>query len=260
MQQQEFTEINSRLPVNGQTLSVVWTRSSQVVAERERRIVVMLHGGPEGEKDGPEQVFKRLAGALANHGIDSVRFDFRGQGESDGDYIDMTMAAQREDCFAVLSEVKDRGYSKVGIVGESFGATCALGVYQGQIDALALLWPAIYLMDVCFAPFFEEPYASQLKSDGFIQVGKDRLSGEFLDEVVQVDNLEDKVRAVTIPTILIHGSADSEVPTRQSERAFSILPEPKRLIIVAGGDHCLRQPHEQEVVIRETTLWLDRYL
>ncbi|MBM7085575.1 alpha/beta hydrolase family protein [Micromonospora humidisoli] len=45
-----------------------------------QRMVMMLHGGPGGQKDGPADLYVDLAERLGAAGIASVRFDFRGCG------------------------------------------------------------------------------------------------------------------------------------------------------------------------------------
>lgn len=253
------SEEQSKILSDGIALSAVWTKTS-VLDASNRSIAILLHGGPEGDKNGPNNIFSQLATQLALKNIDSVRFDFRGQGESEGDYVDMTMDQQRRDFDAVFSEVKGRGYTNIGIVGESFGATCALGVYSPKnFSTLVLLWPAIYLLDVCYSPFFEEPYQTELKEKGYITVGEDKVGKEFLNEIIRVVNLEQEVRRIASPTLLIHGESDSEVPYTQSVKAHELIEAPKKLVIVPEADHCLRRPHEQRIVLEETTEWLAIY-
>jgi uncharacterized protein len=224
------------------------------------RVVILLHGGPGGVKEGPENIYVKLSEALAREGIASVRFDFLGAGESDGDYIDMTIANQAKEYHTVLQYVKQNKFGNIGLVGESYGATIALSGLTKDIKALTLLWPAIYLLDNTFAPFVTEERQRELQENGYIVVDDDKVGRAFIEELFEIDNLEDQVRKINIPTILIHGDQDSEVPHHQSEKAYTILQEPKKLIIVPGGDHCLAQPHEQPIVIKEVVSWFKQYL
>lgn len=50
-------------------------------------IVCIFHGFT-GDKIGPHFIFVKLSRILARRGIASVRFDFAGSGESDGDFVD----------------------------------------------------------------------------------------------------------------------------------------------------------------------------
>ncbi len=243
---------------DGTRLSYILTRASN--ATQNEKIVIMLHGGPDGCKDGPNGIFIKLSESLCKEGIDSIRFDFTGEGESDGDYVNTTINSQKDDFYMIYDEVKRLGYKKIGIVGESFGATCALGVYDNSFSAVVLLWPAIYLLDNCFAPYYQDPYKTQLKTLGHIIVGKKRVGDKFLKELIEIDNLEKNVRQIQAPTLLIHGDTDEEVPYTQSIRAEKLLKHPKRLVIVRNGMHGLKRSHEQELVIRETIKWLTTYM
>ena len=43
--------------------------------------------------------------------------------------------------------------------------------------------------------------------------------------------------AMQAPVLLVHGSADREVPSRMSERLYEAARVPKRLLLVAGAGH-----------------------
>ena len=70
-------------------------------------VVLMLHGytGTRNEwssKAVPEGLFGRCALAMQNKGIASLRFDFRGSGESDGKFEDMTVESEITDALAAI--------------------------------------------------------------------------------------------------------------------------------------------------------------
>lgn len=73
----------SRLDIHlgGDRLAMVYAAPSGA-----RAGAILLHGGPGGQKDGPEGLYRTLAKSLGARGIASVRFDFRGVGESSGRY------------------------------------------------------------------------------------------------------------------------------------------------------------------------------
>jgi uncharacterized protein len=221
--------------------------------------VILLHGGPGGTKEGPSDLFVLLGERLAGEGLTAVRFDHLGSGESDGDYVDQTPSTHVEQFRAVIDWLASQGTHRLGVVGESFGATCALGGYDDRVNALALLWPAIWLMDGTFEPLVA-PNMSQLQEQGWIDVEGQRVGRAFVDELLADDSRESQLRNVAMPTLLIHGDHDSEVPVHQSEKAYEILPEPKRLIVVPRAEHCLRNPHEQQIVLDETVSWLTDHL
>ncbi len=78
-------------------------------------MVIFCHGF-SGTKDGP--LFELVADTLQAHGIASIRFDFNGHGESEGDFKDMTVPNEIEDAKKVVAYVRDLRYvSSMAIVG-----------------------------------------------------------------------------------------------------------------------------------------------
>ena len=67
-------------------------------------MVIFCHGF-SGTKDGP--LFELVADSLQAHGIASIRFDFNGHGESEGEFKDMTVPNEIEDAKKVVAYVRD---------------------------------------------------------------------------------------------------------------------------------------------------------
>jgi hypothetical protein len=94
-----------------------------------------LYGG-----DMNNNVVVAVCQALAEAGIASLRFNYRGVGRSEGQYGDGL--GERTDAAAALAYLRqlaqvDQG--KVGIVGYSFGATMALMAADEQVAAVAAI-------------------------------------------------------------------------------------------------------------------------
>jgi pimeloyl-ACP methyl ester carboxylesterase len=221
------------------------------------RVALLLHGGPGGVKEGPSELYVRLADALAERGIASCRFDLMGAGESTGDYAFTSPQHQVEQCVFVAEWLRLQRFTKLAVVGESFGGTCALGAYDKvRPSALVLLWPAVWLFDATFDPLIPDDWASRelIDIDGTV------VRRQFVEGLHAVGDRETELCAVSVPTLLVHGEADLEVPVDQSRRAFDLLREPKRIVTVPGAAHCLRRLEEQARAISETVDWLDVHL
>lgn len=116
-------------------------------------MVVFCHGF-SGTKDGP--LFELIADTLQAHGIASIRFDFNGHGESEGEFKDMTVPNEIEDAKKVVEYVRDLRYvSTLAIAGHSQGGVVA-AMTAGQLSeelgepafkAVALMAPAAVLRD-----------------------------------------------------------------------------------------------------------------
>jgi dienelactone hydrolase len=121
-------------------------------------IVITMNGfgGDRNDVEIPgtgEPFFKRFARILAEQGIASLRIDFRGSGDSDGEYQMTSFSSQISDALAALDYIENNlkhqvdtksigmmGFSQGGIVGSTAAAR------DKRVDSLVLWSP------VTFAP------------------------------------------------------------------------------------------------------------
>ncbi|MBO4208158.1 alpha/beta hydrolase [Micromonospora echinofusca] len=223
-------------------------------------MALLLHGGPGGQKNGPDNLYFDLAERLASTGVASVRFDFRGCGESSGSYRDMTIDRQVEELRAVRGFVDGRYHPTAwALVGESFGATIGLRGFDQAYRAVVLLWPAIWLLDGAFESYVTADNLSAAQRDGYVELDGEQIGVDFLRELQDVQDVSAPLRGLRIPTLFIHGEADQEVPFSQSVHAAQLVDD-GRLVAVPDGDHCLQRPEERTIVYDETVSWLHQHL
>jgi uncharacterized protein len=247
-------EIRHRVSVEDDELATVVTLPAGKVANR---MVLMLHGGPGGRKDGPAQLYAKLARQLAELGIASVRFDFRGCGESTGRYRDMTIRRQVGEMRAVREFIDARYRPDAWVlIGESFGATIGLSDLDPAYQSIVLLWPAIWLLDGTFEPYLHTEHLDEAEREGFFEMDGEQIGLDFLREIQQVVDVSAPLVGLATPVLFIHGTADREVPFRQSVRAAELVSGAKKVVVIDDGDHCLERPHEREIVYHETVTWI----
>lgn len=109
--------------------------------------VIMLHGlGSSRNEVG--NLFLDAADALAERGVASLRFDFRGFGKSDGDTGAFTLDRQNRDALTALDALAATpgvDARRIGVMGFSFGAGAAIelaGAHPDRIRALVTWAPA----------------------------------------------------------------------------------------------------------------------
>jgi Serine aminopeptidase, S33 len=74
-------------------------------AAAAERAVVLVHGGGVTREEGG--FFTRLAAALGEAGVSSLRFDLRGHGESEGRQEELTLAAILNGIKVALAQVRE---------------------------------------------------------------------------------------------------------------------------------------------------------
>src|SRR5450631_1947712 len=95
------------------------------------RLVILCHGFT-GTKAENGRLFVQTARALQKAGINALRFDFMGSGDSSGDFNAMTPNTQIRDALDVLAWARRR-YKKIAFLGLSFGgATVICAAHQAR--------------------------------------------------------------------------------------------------------------------------------
>ncbi len=105
--------------------------------------VVILHGRGSSKKRYDDRAM-----VIADKGILTLTFDFRGCGESDGRFIDQTIKMGFEDTLAgydYLVSQPSCDTKRIGVLGGSFGGyQAALLAQHRPVKSLILVAPAIY--------------------------------------------------------------------------------------------------------------------
>lgn len=215
------------------------------------KAVIIAHGFASN-KDRPRH--QQLAEALAASGIAALRIDFGGSGESEDREI--TIADQVEDFKAAVKFLLSHGYTDIGALGESLGGITALIAFDQKIKALALWAPvtrARWRGDVT-----PEQEVSLSENGYFIKHkdGKDfRVPIRYVDERKNIDR-EAVLSRITIPVLIVHGTADVIVPITDSQEAVVLLPPGSRLATIENwehGDH--KMDSDMETIVPITVNW-----
>ena len=209
-------------------------------------MVIFCHGF-NGTKDGP--LFELVADTLQAHGIASIRFDFNGHGESEGEFKDMTVPNEIEDAKKVVEYVRDLRYvSTMAIAGHSQGGVVA-AMTAGQLseelgepafEAVALMAPAAVLRDDAIRGSTMGKQYDPFDPGEYVELwGGLKLGGEYIRTAFSLPIYETAAKYQG-PALIIHGNADRVVPYTYGERFHQIWPKSK-LVIQEYFDHGFSQ-------------------
>ena len=229
-------------------LSVVVQTPDGLAEGQKCPVVIMMHGFM-GNKDGMME--KMAADKLASHGIATVKFDFNGHGESEGEFSGMTVLNEIEDAKLIYGYVKSLPFAgDVALTGHSQGGVVAsmtagdLG--YDKVKCVVLLAPAAVLRDDAIRGNTMGARYNPLDPPEFIPLFGDlKLGGEYIRTAFSLPIYE-TARKYTGPACIIHGTGDQVVPYTYGERYHEIWPG-SELHILHAADHGFSK-NMQEVV------------
>lgn len=203
------------------------------------RLVVLCHGFLSNKNSTTNKTLARL---LLEHGIATFRFDFFGQGESEGPFDRLTLTVTIDQARAALDLVAAKGYRRLGLAGSSFGGLVSIHIaaQRHDLSALALKCPVGDFPETLRLEFGDERMAHWKQFNEIPDVtGGSRpvaLQYGLYEDCLTYDAYK-AAESIEAPTLIVQGDCDELVPLHQSRRLIDALRGEKRLEIVAGADH-----------------------
>lgn len=226
----------------------------------DRASSVALFHGFTGTKIEPHRIFVKMARELMAHGIAALRFDFRGSGESEGDFVDMTVEGEISDGLKSLDFLQaqpELDPDRLGVLGLSLGglvAACVAG-RDTRVKSLAL-WAALALIEEVI-PLDEEHREAaqqQLAKQGFIDRKGDLMGAASIEGFFKIRPLEE-VACYRGPALIIHGTRDEALDLRNALAYRKAIPGRTKLHIIQGADHTFDGHEWEREVIEVTRDW-----
>lgn len=231
---------------------------------------VLICHGFAGNKVGKHRIYVSLAEKLASAGIASLRIDFRGCGDSEGNFSEMTLEGEVSDALCGLNFLEshpDLDAARLGLVGCSFGA--AVGVIA------ASRYPSIKSLTLYAALYSSNQWLKQWQALQANQAGENaqkdmqritegNIPGKaFFEEFFKL-NLEPHLASLQhVPMLHIHSILDEKVSIEQAENYLrcrqGALGETKS-VRLQKSDHEFSNVEERKFVIDETAQWFSKTL
>lgn len=230
---------------------------------------VLICHGLAGNKTGRSRVYVKLSKELAKEGIASLRIDFRGCGDSDGEFSETTVTGFIQDALVSLQFLMNHENidpKRLGLFGRSFGAVIALmTAYEfKKIKSLAL-WAPLYdtLQWQEKWRHFNDKNTPKHIQDMLLSVDGQKGSSKFFDEFFKI-NLETKLDFLhDTPLLHIHGVKDSIIDIHHADSykmKRQAATAPSEFIRLENGDHDFSESEDQLVAIRGTVNWFHKTL
>jgi pimeloyl-ACP methyl ester carboxylesterase len=216
------------------------------VPKNIKAITIMCHG-ITSQKQEYLDMFSHLAERLYADSVGSIRFDFRGHGESSGTDMDFDVISQLVDLESVIHWLQNKcGLSELSInfVGASFGS--APGILYHYIhrtfQKISLFAPVISYYKTFVKPTTDwgienfNPNAwDKAKEKGYLLLdGEFKVNIRLLEEFLFIEPVE-QLKQLNIPIQIFHGTNDTLVPVCVVEKLSKEYPQMDIHIIPSMG-------------------------
>jgi len=202
----------------------------------------------------------RIARLLADCGVATLRFDFAGLGESDGQFGETGLLGNADDIVAAAAALAERGLVCTMLVGHSYGGAAVI--------AAASRLPAVGNLVTIGAPFEVDHVLEnigadreQIARDGNVRLnifGRNAIiTEEFLVQASNALQME-RLAKLEARLLVLHARNDPVVPYEQAERLFLAAGGEKDFATLASADHLLTDPDAATQVVGLIDTWFSR--
>ncbi|MFQ5542796.1 MAG: alpha/beta hydrolase [Nitrospiria bacterium] len=222
-------------------------KTAMVLSEPSKssdRIVILCHGFMSNKESNTNLA---LTKRLLDQKISTCCFDFYGHGESDGLFQELTLSQCIKQLEGVLSWAVKNNYSNIGLLGSSFGGLVAI-LSAAQHQSLSVIGLKCPVSD--YPPIWQdrlgEAGMAAWKESGLLSFttydGRARLEYRFYEDLFRYNPYLD-VAKIKVPTLIVHGDTDRDVPCEQSQVLLNCLQSEKQLVLIPDAGHDFSDPN-----------------
>ena len=211
------------------------------------KTIIICHGFKTSKESHAEACRK-----LCEEGFKILAFDFRGRGESEGNFEEMLIKHNVEDLKVAIDFVN----SSVGVFGSSYGGMIAIlqAAKDNRIKALVLRSPV-----TDFNKVYNGDLVKSIKERGYFEYKPGKFyPKKFVEDALKY-NVFEEIKKVRAPILIFHGKKDTITPIECTKKLFKNVNEPKEFIALDKAGHHFTESEKDELLNKEI-LWFKKWL
>jgi hypothetical protein len=223
-------------------------------------LIIMCHGWGSNKLGTHQGLFVKAARNLCKNGFAVLRFDFRGSGDSEGEFEKQTIETMLEDLNCILNNL-DKNYvntDKIGLIGHSLGGKISIlkAAKDKRIKYLALWSTPVLHKEILSQAFVNEVRERKCLwlNDSGIAINIKQLESCLKNEAIK------SLKKVRVPMLIVNGGEDISVPPSHAKKIYNNTNKPKKFVIIEGADHAFLNDEHKKILIRTTLSWFKKWL
>ncbi|MGH1438975.1 MAG: alpha/beta hydrolase family protein [Cellvibrionaceae bacterium] len=204
----------------------------------------------------------RIGRALAEKGYATLRFDFTGLGNSDGDFANTNFSSNVDDLIAAADFLREHYAAPDLLIGHSLGGAAVLSA-AGHIDECKAVATIGAPSDPSHVSHQFSCEIDTIRDEGVAEVS---LAGrpftikkQFLDDI-ESNKLKHDIENLNTALLVFHSPADTTVSITEAASIYASAKHPKSFVSLDKADHLLTKKEDAEYVAATITAWVTRYL
>ena len=213
----------------------------------------------------------RVSRQLARLGFLTLRFDFRGVGNSEGKFEDSNFQTNIDDLCSAIDWLAQTHQAPRVLIGHSLGGAAAMSVAaraasagSGPLSELAALVTLAAPSDTSHLAKFLLSQNADIEATG---QGDVSIGGKAWPITMQLvnsllsSNVETEIPQIRIPHLILHSPEDATVAWRHAQTLLQQSGGLTSLISLDGSDHLLVKQKEDVAFVAEMiATWAKRYV
>ena len=203
-----------------------------------------------------------VTAGLTARGFAVLRFDFTGQGASEGDFANTNFSSNVQDLLRAADFMRGEGIAPALLVGHSLGGAAVLAaaadVKEARVVATigAPAEPAHvrHLLTGAVGEIEAKGEAEVLISGRPFMIKK-----QFLDDI-EGNRLAGKIGNLNKSLLIFHSPLDKTVGIDNAAKIYAAAKHPKSFISLDGADHLLSDKRDAGYVSDILASWAERHL
>ena len=204
----------------------------------------------------------KISKHLSLLGIATLRFDFTGLGNSEGDFSNTNFSSNIDDLKSAYNAIQKEYEAPALLIGHSLGGAAVLKL-QEELDDVKAVVTVGAPSDVGHVAHLFETNIEEINKEGKARVnlaGREfEIQKHFIDDINEHDLLNSLSESKK-SFLILHSPTDATVSVDHAAKIYGALKHPKSYISLDKMDHLVSKASDAQYIAELISSWVTRYL